>query len=65
MFLQASGSYTEAAARLHLHKNTVHYRVRKAEELRGRPLTDGRLDVEIALLACDHLPGRLIADEDR
>ena len=27
-------------------------RVRKAEEVRGRPLRDGRLDVELALLAC-------------
>lgn len=53
--LYAEGSYTEAAARLHLHKNTVHYRVRKAEEIRGRTLVDGRLDVEVALLACDPL----------
>ena len=35
VFLDCDGSYTQAAARL--HKNTVHYRVRKAEELRGRP----------------------------
>jgi DNA-binding PucR family transcriptional regulator len=37
---------------MHLHKNTIQYRVRKAEEARGRPLADGRLDVEVALLAC-------------
>ena len=37
VFPDCGGSYTQAAARLHLHKNTVHYRVRKAEELRGRP----------------------------
>ena len=49
VFLDCDGSYTQAAARLHLHKNTVHYRVRKAEELRGRPLADDRLDVEVAL----------------
>lgn len=59
VFLQTGGSFTEAAARLHLHKNTVHYRVRKAEELRGRPLADGRLDIEVALLACDLLMGRM------
>ena len=59
VFLQTGGSFTEAAARLHLHKNTVHYRVRKAEEIRGRPLTDGRLDIEVALLACDLLMGRM------
>lgn len=59
VFLETGGSFTEAAARLHMHKNTVHYRVRKAEEVRGRPLTDGRLDVEIALLATDLLGRRM------
>jgi DNA-binding PucR family transcriptional regulator len=48
VFVDCDGSYTQAAARLHLHKNTVHYRVRKAEELRGRPLAGDRLDVEVS-----------------
>jgi DNA-binding PucR family transcriptional regulator len=34
----------------------VKYRVRKAAERRGRPLEDGRLDVEIALLLCRRFP---------
>ncbi len=55
VFLQCGGSYTDAAARLHLHKNTVHYRIRKAEEALKRPLAEVRLDVEVALLACDQL----------
>jgi len=55
-FLSAGGSYTAAAQELTLHKNTVQYRIRKAEETRGRPLADGRLDVEVALLA-EHLLG--------
>lgn len=55
VFLQHGGSFTEAAARLHLHKNTVHYRVKKAEQLRGRPLSEDRLDLEVALLVCDGL----------
>ncbi|GAD85972.1 PucR family transcriptional regulator [Nocardia asteroides] len=54
-FLDARGSYTDAAARLHVHKNTVHYRVRKAEELLGHPLTDRRLDLEVALRVCAQL----------
>ncbi|MEU6572450.1 hypothetical protein [Streptomyces sp. NPDC046805] len=29
----------------------MHYRIRKAEQLRGRPLTEGRMDVEVALMA--------------
>jgi hypothetical protein len=63
LFLETGGSFTDAAARLHLHKNTVHYRVRKAEEIRGRPLTDGRLDVEVALVACEQLGHRVLAAE--
>jgi DNA-binding PucR family transcriptional regulator len=59
VFLDCDGSYTRAAARLHLHKNTVHYRVRKAEELRGRPLAADRLDVEVALRAATLLWRRL------
>lgn len=55
VFLDARGSYTDAAARLHVHKNTVHYRVRKAEEVLGHPLTEHRLDIEVALLACVQL----------
>ena len=60
-FLDANGSFTEAAARLHLHKNTVSYRIRKAEEVRGRPLGDDRLDLEVALLVCDLLWRRVNA----
>jgi DNA-binding PucR family transcriptional regulator len=55
VFLQTGGSYTATADQLYLHRNTVQYRVRQAEELRGRPFTDGRLDVELALLACHWL----------
>jgi PucR C-terminal helix-turn-helix domain/GGDEF-like domain len=52
VFLQTGGSYTATAEQMFLHRNTAQYRVRKAEEVRGRPLRDGRLDVELALLAC-------------
>jgi DNA-binding PucR family transcriptional regulator len=34
-----------------LHKNTVQYRVRKAEESLGRPVSGNRHDVELALQA--------------
>jgi DNA-binding PucR family transcriptional regulator len=52
VFLQTGGSYMATAEQLFLHRNTAQYRVRKAEQVRGRPLRDGRLDVELALLAC-------------
>ena len=51
-YLSSGHSLNTAAAELHLHKNTIQYRIRKAEEVRGRPLSEGRIDVEVALLAC-------------
>lgn len=52
VFLRTGSSYKAAAEELHLHSNSVKYRVHRAIERRGRPLTDGRLDVEVALLLC-------------
>ncbi len=51
VFLQSGGSYKATAERLILHKNTVQYRIRKAEESLGRPLAAHRHDVELALQA--------------
>ena len=59
--LEEGGSYVTTAERLHLHKNTVKYRVRKALELRGRPLEDDRLDLELALIACARLGPAVLA----
>jgi DNA-binding PucR family transcriptional regulator len=55
VFLQENGSYKTTAERLMLHKNTVQYRVRKAEEGLSRPISQDRLHVELALLACQWL----------
>lgn len=55
VFLTTGGSYTSTAERLTMHRNTVHYRVNRAEEMRGRPIQSDRLDVELALLACESL----------
>jgi DNA-binding PucR family transcriptional regulator len=51
-FLATGGSFTSSGQILHMHKNTVQYRVRKAEEALGRPLNERRRDVELALQAC-------------
>ncbi|WP_154676420.1 PucR family transcriptional regulator [Amycolatopsis benzoatilytica] len=51
-YLSSGSSLMVAAQELHLHKNTIQYRLRKAEQERGRPLAEGRIDVEVALLAC-------------
>ncbi|BBZ75834.1 ABC transporter substrate-binding protein [Mycolicibacterium anyangense] len=54
-FLDSQGSYTDTAARMHVHKNTVHYRVRQAEEQLGRSVNEQRLETEVALLLCEQL----------
>jgi DNA-binding PucR family transcriptional regulator len=51
-FLHTGSSFKATADELHLHVNSVKYRVQRALERRGRPITDDRLDVEVALLLC-------------
>jgi len=55
VFLQENGSYKATAERLVLHKNTVQYRVRKAEESLRHPVIQDRLRTELALLAAQWL----------
>ncbi|WP_236796901.1 CdaR family transcriptional regulator [Amycolatopsis sp. GM8] len=61
VFLSTGSSYTAAAAKLTMHKNSVQYRVRKAEETLGRAVTDNRLDVELALRLCQRLGSAVLA----
>lgn len=50
-----TGSYTATAELLTLHKNSVQYRVRKAEEALGGGIEDRHADLELALRACEYL----------
>jgi hypothetical protein len=61
--LASGGNASGAAQALHLHRNTVQYRLAKAERLRGRPVADDRLAVEVALLACRVLGSVLLDGE--
>jgi hypothetical protein len=54
-FLATGCSYTATASQQILHKNTVQYRIRRAEETLGRPLQERRRDLELALLAVQYL----------
>ncbi len=63
VFLRAGGSFKAAAEELHLHTNSIKYRVQRAIDRRGRPISDGRLDVEIALLLCHWYGGAVLHDE--
>lgn len=49
VYLDENGSRKAAGARLHIHANTVIYRVRQAEEILGRPLDADTLDLRMAL----------------
>ncbi|MFJ9979542.1 helix-turn-helix domain-containing protein [Streptomyces cyaneofuscatus] len=50
-FLAHNGSWARTAEALHLHVNTVHYRIRRVELLTGRDLArlDHKLDLKAAL----------------
>jgi PucR C-terminal helix-turn-helix domain/GGDEF-like domain len=50
-FLHAKSSYKATAEQLMLHKNTVQYRIRRAEESLGRPASENPGDLELALRA--------------
>lgn len=52
VFLAHHGSWARTAETLHLHVNTVHYRIQRIETLTGRDLSrlDHKLDLQAALL---------------
>jgi DNA-binding PucR family transcriptional regulator len=52
IFLRCGSSYKQAAEELDLHFNTVKYRIGRAVARRGSRIEHDRLDVELALLAC-------------
>jgi hypothetical protein len=49
IFLEEGSSFVRAGRRLGIHANTVAYRVRRAESLLGRPLTERQLELRVAL----------------
>jgi DNA-binding PucR family transcriptional regulator len=50
-FLQCNGSWTKCAEQMHLHVNSVRYRIQRIEELTGRDLSrlEDRVDFFLAL----------------
>lgn len=55
LYLDRDRSLAAAATDLHVARNTVAYRVQRAEQLRGRPATDRRLQLHAALTLADEL----------
>ena len=54
-FLLTGGSYAATAAALAVHRNTVQYRLRRAEELLGRSIGVDQGELDLAIRACNHL----------
>ncbi|MGW6143079.1 PucR family transcriptional regulator [Streptomyces sp. NPDC055144] len=60
IFLGTGCSYTATASAQILHKNTVQYRIRKAEEMLGYSVQQEHADLEVALLAVEYLGSTLL-----
>ena len=54
-YLDFDRSLARTAADLHVARNTVAYRVQRAEQLRGRPATVRRLHLHAALVLVEEL----------
>jgi len=50
VFLDRAGDIKETATRLHVHRGTVYYRLRRAEERLGASLRDGEVRLTLHLL---------------
>jgi DNA-binding PucR family transcriptional regulator len=58
-YLDENGSRSRAAKRLHVHENTVAYRLRQAEELLGRSVDKRTLELRVALTLAELVEQRL------
>lgn len=63
VFLDSASSYSETAARLLLHRNTIRYRLDKAEAELRRGVADTPLDTQLALALCRVLGSVVLTPE--
>ena len=59
-WLAEGGNARRAGERMHAHKNTVLYRLQRAQQIRGRPLAEDRGALELALTAMERLGERAL-----
>ncbi|MCK9250645.1 MAG: helix-turn-helix domain-containing protein [Solirubrobacteraceae bacterium] len=62
-FLAHGGSHTLAAQALHLHKNTVYTRVRRAEAILGVPISHRRIELQTALMLATTLGDEVLVQD--
>lgn len=65
VYLEEGSNQARTARRLGLHYNTVGYRIRRAEELLGRPISVRRFELEAALSLAYALGDAAVSDECR
>jgi DNA-binding PucR family transcriptional regulator len=63
-FMSAGGSATRVAKELYVHQNTVAYRVKRAEEMLGRKVTERSIELTCALILSAVLGPAVLAGED-
>jgi hypothetical protein len=63
-FLASGGSATRVAKELYVHQNTVAYRVKRAEEMLGRKVTEDPIELTCALKLAAVLGPAVLAHED-
>lgn len=62
-YLDENGSRGRTAKRLHVHENTVAYRLRRAEELLGSPLDKRTLELRVALALAELVSSSTAVDD--
>jgi len=63
-FIAAGGSATRVAKELFVHHNTVAYRIKRAEEMLGRKVSERPIELTCALTLADVLGPAVLAGED-
>ena len=63
VFLTIGSNYTVAADKLHVHPNTIKYRIRKAQDRLLVTTNDGRIDVALALVLCSRLGAAVLTND--
>ncbi|MDR7172987.1 DNA-binding PucR family transcriptional regulator [Nocardia kruczakiae] len=64
-YLDVERSLSAAAENLHVARNTVAYRVQRAEQLRGRVVGVRRMQLQAALALAEELGAMVLGDADR
>ena len=63
VFLTTGSNYTIAADKLHVHPNTIKYRIHKARDKLRVTTNDGRIDVALALVLCSQLGAAVLTND--